>query len=89
MEKNANSNLEERINQAIENVRPYLQTDGGDIAFVEITNDYVVKVKLLGACYACPMSLQTLKLGVERTIKNAVPEVKEVIAIDGELSHEL
>ncbi len=89
MEIRANNKLEERIYQAIDSVRPYLQTDGGDIAFVELTDDNVVKVKLLGACYACPMSLQTLKLGVERTIKNAVPEIKSVIAIDGELSGEL
>ena len=81
MEK-TNNNLIERINKAIDTVRPYLQTDGGDIAFVELTDDNVVKVKLLGACYTCPMSLQTLKLGVERTIQNAVPEIKEVVAVD-------
>jgi len=85
--ENTNDKIE-RINQAIETVRPYLQTDGGDISFVELTEDNVVKVKLLGACYSCPMSLQTLKLGVEKAIQNAVPEIKEVIAIDGELQEE-
>ncbi|MCF6240949.1 MAG: NifU family protein [Bacteroidales bacterium] len=85
MEEKANNNLKERIYQAIDSVRPYLQTDGGDITFVELTDDNVVKVRLLGACYACPMSFQTLKLGVEKAIQSAAPEIKKVIAIDGEL----
>ncbi len=83
---NNNNNIEERILHAIDKVRPYLQTDGGDISFVELTDDFVVKVKLLGACYTCSMSMQTLKLGVEKTIKNAVPEIKEVVAIEDNAS---
>ncbi len=83
---NNNNKIEERILHAIDKVRPYLQTDGGDISFVELTDDFVVKVKLLGACYTCSMSMQTLKLGVEKTIKNAVPEVKEVVAIEDNAS---
>ncbi|OQX98753.1 MAG: hypothetical protein B6I20_10680 [Bacteroidetes bacterium 4572_117] len=74
--------IESKINKAIESVRPYLQMDGGDISFVELTDENIVKVKLLGACHACPMSIQTLKLGVEKAIKNIVPEIKEVVAVD-------
>jgi len=87
MTNNTNNNLIEKIHQALDSIRPYLQTDGGDISFVEFTDDNIVKVKLLGACNSCPMSIQTLKLGVEKAIKNVVPEVKEVIAVDDNLEN--
>ena len=70
-----------RINEVLEMVRPYLVADGGDIDFVELTEDFEVKVLLKGACHACPMSIQTLKFGVESALKNAIPEIKEVIAV--------
>ena len=70
-----------RINEVLELVRPYLNADGGDIDFVELTEDLTVKVLLKGACHSCPMSVQTLKFGVENALKNAIPEIKEVIAI--------
>jgi Fe-S cluster biogenesis protein NfuA len=70
-----------RVQDALDAVRPYLQSDGGDIAFVEMTDDLRVKVKLSGACHGCPMSIQTLKGGVEMVIKQQVPEVTEVIAV--------
>lgn len=70
-----------KIEESIEEVRPYLQADGGDIALVEVTPDFVVKVKLKGACGSCPFSLQTLKLGVEDKLKRDVPEVKEVVSV--------
>ncbi len=70
-----------RIEKSIEEVRPYLQADGGDISLVEVTEDFVVKVKLLGACGSCPFSVQTLKLGVEDKLKKDVPEVKEVVSV--------
>ena len=70
-----------KIQQSIEEVRPYLQADGGDISLVEVTPDFVVKVKLLGACGSCPYSVQTLKLGVEDKLKKDVPEVKEVVSV--------
>ncbi|MCA1919367.1 MAG: NifU family protein [Flavobacterium piscis] len=70
-----------KIEKSIEEVRPYLQADGGDIALVEVTPDFVVKVKLKGACGSCPFSLQTLKLGVEDKLKRDVPEVKEVVNV--------
>ena len=73
--------LKKRIITSLDTVRPYLQADGGDISLIEITDDLVVKVRLLGACGSCPHSIQTLKLGVEDTLKKAVPEVKEVVSV--------
>lgn len=70
-----------KIQASIDEVRPYLQADGGDISLVEVTPDFVVKVKLLGACGCCPHSIQTLKLGVEDKLKRDVPQVKEVVAV--------
>jgi len=72
--------FEKRIQDTIEMVRPYLVADGGDIQFIELTDDMVVKVQLLGACGACPFSIQTLKNGVEQAVKKQVPEVKEVVS---------
>ena len=57
MTNNTNNNIVEKIHQALDSIRPYLQTDGGDISFVEFTDDNIVKVKLLGACNSCPMSI--------------------------------
>lgn len=68
------------INEALQLIRPYLQADGGDVSLVDMDANYIVKIKLLGACGNCPMSLQTLKNGVEQTIKHSVPEVKSVIS---------
>ena len=70
-----------KIEAALDEIRPYLKTDGGDISLVEITDDYIVKVKLLGACETCHVSMMTLKNGVEIAIKNAVPKVKKVVEI--------
>ena len=82
MAKKVNNEVESRIQSALDEIRPYLQTDGGDISFIDINEEYEVRVKLMGACGNCPMSLQTLKLGVEKTIQKSVPEVKRVIAFD-------
>lgn len=71
----------ELVKEALESIRPYLQADGGDISIVEITNDWVVKVQLEGACDGCPMSVQTMKNGVEMVIKTKVPFIKEVVAV--------
>ena len=73
--------LTERVKEALDTVRPYLQSDGGDITFLELTDDLRVKVKLDGACNGCPMSIQTLKGGVEMVVKQKVPEVLEVVAV--------
>ena len=62
-------------------IRPFLNEDGGDISLVEVTQDMVVKVELTGACSSCNVSMMTLKNGVEVAVKNAVPEVKEVIDV--------
>jgi Fe-S cluster biogenesis protein NfuA len=73
--------LFERVNRALEKVRPYLQSDGGDITLVEITDDNTVKVQLTGACNGCPYSMMTLKSGVEQSLMKEVPEIKEVVAV--------
>jgi Fe-S cluster biogenesis protein NfuA len=85
MAKKVNSKVEGKIQSALDEIRPYLQSDGGDISLLGITEDYEVTVKLMGACGNCPMSLQTLKLGVEKTIQKTVPQVKKVIAVDENL----
>ncbi len=74
--------LNQKVQNVIEQVRPYLQQDGGDINFIEITDDNVVNVELTGACGACPFSTMTLKNGVEATLKKVIPEIKEVVAIN-------
>lgn len=74
--------LERKVKNLIEQVRPYLQQDGGDINFVNITDDMVVNVELTGACGSCPYSTMTLKNGVESTIRKALPEIKGVEAVN-------
>jgi Fe-S cluster biogenesis protein NfuA len=73
--------MKEKIQKAINEIRPNLQADGGDVELVEVADDGVVKVKLLGACRGCPMSQMTLKMGIEKYLKKEVPEVKEVVAV--------
>lgn len=70
-----------RIKEVLELVRPYLQADGGDIDFIDLSDDLTVSVNLMGACGTCAMSIQTLKFGVEQALKNAIPEIKEVVAV--------
>ena len=70
-----------KITNALAEIRPFLEDDGGDINFIELTDNWVVKVKLVGACSSCNISMMTLKNGVEMAVKRAVPEVKEVIEI--------
>jgi Fe-S cluster biogenesis protein NfuA len=72
--------IRERVVKALERVRPYLQSDGGDIDLMDVTEDMTVKVKLTGACHGCPFSMQTLKAGVEQAIMKEVPEIKRVIS---------
>jgi len=73
--------MKEKVEAALNKVRPSLQADGGDVELIEVTSDGVVKVKLTGACRGCPMSQMTLKAGIEKVIKQEVPEVKEVVAV--------
>ena len=70
--------MKEKVEKALEGIRPALQVDGGDVELVDVTEDGVVKVRLTGACGCCPMSTQTLKVGIEQKLKEAIPEVKEV-----------
>lgn len=71
----------EAVETALEGVRPALQADGGDLVLVNVTDEGVVEVRLTGACHGCPMSMMTLKSGIERFLKQAVPGVKEVVAV--------
>lgn len=73
--------MKEKIEAALDKVRPSLQADGGNVELVEVTPDGVVKVRLTGACGGCPMSQMTLKSGIERVLKQEVPEVKEVVSV--------
>ena len=71
----------EEVKKVLETIRPALQADGGDVELVEVTDDGIVKVKLVGACGHCPMSTMTLKMGIENTLKDKVPGVKEVVQV--------
>jgi Fe-S cluster biogenesis protein NfuA len=75
----------EKVNQALEQIRPFLNDDGGDIELIEVTDDLFVKVRLLGACKSCSMSSMTIKGGVEESIKRVIPELKGVITIEDEI----
>jgi Fe-S cluster biogenesis protein NfuA len=74
--------LLERVEAALDTIRPYLETDGGNVSIAEITPENVVKLKLLGSCESCPMSIMTLKAGIEQAIKKAVPEITAVEALN-------
>lgn len=73
--------MREKVEAALNKIRPSLQADGGDVELVEVTPDGMVKVRLTGACGGCPMSQMTLKMGIERAIKQEAPEVKEVVPV--------
>ncbi len=73
--------MKEKVETALNKVRPSLQADGGDVELIEVTSDGVVKVRLIGACRGCPLSQMTLKAGIEKILKQEVPEVKEVVAL--------
>jgi Fe-S cluster biogenesis protein NfuA len=76
------SELIKKVEEALEQIRPYLQADGGNVSLVEITEENIVKVELMGACKSCSMSMMTLKAGIEESIKRSVPEIKSVEAIN-------
>ncbi len=73
--------MKEKVQEAINIVRPNLQADGGDVELVDVSEDGVVKVRLTGACHGCPMSQMTLKNGIEKIIKQQVPGIKEVLSV--------
>jgi Fe-S cluster biogenesis protein NfuA len=72
--------MKEKVQNAIDKIRPNLQADGGDVELVEVTEDGIVKVRLVGACHGCPMAQMTLKNGIERFLKKEIPEIREVIS---------
>ncbi len=72
--------LKEKVEEALKEVRPMLEADGGNVELVAVSDDGKVTLKLTGACGSCPMSQMTLKMGVERIIKKRVPEIKEVVS---------
>ena len=74
--------LLERVEVALDNIRPYLETDGGNVKVLEITDQNVVKLELLGSCSSCPMSMMTFKAGIEEAIRKAVPEVTSIEAVN-------
>ncbi len=73
--------MRERVEQALDTIRPALNADGGDVELVEVTEDGIAKVKLVGACGGCPMSQMTLQMGIERVLKKEIPELKSVVAV--------
>jgi Fe-S cluster biogenesis protein NfuA len=73
--------MKEKAQAALGKIRPSLRADGGDVELIEVTPDGIVKVKLTGACRGCPMSEMTLKMGIERALKQEVPEVTEVVSV--------
>jgi len=81
MKKTEKHTYIEKINLAIEQIKPYLQSDGGDLKFIDLTDEMIVQVQLLGACQACPMSIQTLKFGIEHSLMSSIPEIKGVEAV--------
>jgi Fe-S cluster biogenesis protein NfuA len=72
--------VKEKVEKALDKIRPALMADGGNVELVEVKGD-VIKVKLTGACAGCPMSQMTLKMGIERHLKSEIPEIKEVVAV--------
>lgn len=73
--------MRERVEEVLELLRPSLQSDGGDVELIDVTDDGIVKVRLTGACGGCPFATLTLKEGIERALKEEIPEVKEVICM--------
>jgi Fe-S cluster biogenesis protein NfuA len=82
MEQKTAVTTKDKVTEALNKIRPSLQADGGDVELVDVTKDGVVKVRLTGACGHCPMSIMTLKMGIENILKERIPEVKEVVAED-------
>ena len=74
--------LLKRVEMALDTIRPYLETDGGNVLIEEITPENIVRLRLLGSCGSCPMSIMTLKAGIEQAIKRAVPEITGVEAVN-------
>ncbi len=74
--------LTAKVESALDTMRPYLNNDGGNVEVMEITDDMVVRLKLVGACATCPQSFMTMKAGIEEAVKRSVPEIKSVVAVN-------
>jgi Fe-S cluster biogenesis protein NfuA len=74
--------LSDRIEAALDSIRPYLETDGGNVRVLEFTSEHVLKLEFMGACGTCPMSTMTFKAGVEEAIKRTVPEIKKIEVVN-------
>jgi Fe-S cluster biogenesis protein NfuA len=83
MKPNTDPRLMERIELTLDSLRPYLEADNGNVSLVEVTEDMVVRLELLGACSSCSMSMMTLKAGIEQSLLKAIPELKGVEAVSG------
>ena len=77
-----NKQLYAKVEEALDTMRPYLASDGGNVEIIEITEDFVLKLKLLGACSTCPQSYMTMKAGIEEAVKKAVPQIMRIDAIN-------
>lgn len=73
--------MREKVEKALDTIRPALNADGGDVELVDVSEDGVAKVRLTGACGGCPMSQMTLQMGIERVLKREIPEIKSVVAV--------
>jgi len=72
----------DRIEKSLDKIRPYLETDGGNVKILELTPDMILRLELLGACGSCPMSTMTMKAGIEETLKRDIPELVKVEAVN-------
>ncbi|MDP2936952.1 MAG: NifU family protein [Dehalococcoidia bacterium] len=73
--------MREKVEKALDTIRPALNADGGDVELVDVSEDGIAKVRLTGACGGCPMSQMTLQMGIERALKREIPEIKSVVAV--------
>lgn len=80
--KEGKDNLLTRIEATLDTIRPFLQADGGDVELIDVDEDMVVRLKLLGACSSCDISHMTMKAGIEQSIRKAIPEITHVVAVD-------
>ncbi|POY37038.1 hypothetical protein C3K47_08245 [Solitalea longa] len=78
----SNAELLSKVERALDQIRPYLEADGGNVEVLEVTDDSILKLKLLGSCGSCPMSIMTLKAGLEQAVKREVPEIVAVEAVN-------
>ncbi len=82
MRPDIDSNLVQQVESALDTLRPYLKADGGEVRLLDITDEMVVELELLGACGTCPMSTMTLRAGIEQAVKRSVPQISRVEAIN-------